>query len=136
MSQFSHSSIVLISFFYADEIPFYVNISQKNDRNTTDRIFIKDIPITFKVQIHDPSYYLNHSDISYHWNFGDGSGLFVSNNSVTTHTYTLPGNFSLNMFVRAIIPTPCGPVTPTPPFPGKCLWSDAKVNEWISYVNS
>lgn len=106
-----------IPYVVTDEIPFYVNISQKNDRNTTDRIFIKDIPITFKVQIHDPSYYLNRSDISYHWNFGDGSGLFVSNNSVTTHTYTLPGNFSLNMFVRAIIPTLCGPVTPTPPFP-------------------
>ncbi|KAJ6666588.1 hypothetical protein lerEdw1_020311 [Lerista edwardsae] len=106
-----------VVYVVTDKIPFYVNISQKNDRNTTDRIFIKDIPIIFSVQIHDPSHYLNRSEISYHWDFGDGSGAFVSNNSVSTHTYTLPGNFSLNMFVQAIIPTPCGPVTPPSPFP-------------------
>ncbi|XP_042332951.1 transmembrane glycoprotein NMB isoform X2 [Sceloporus undulatus] len=100
-----------------DKIPFYVNMSQKNDRNASDHIFIKDIPITFEVKIHDPSHYLNRSIISYHWNYGDGSGLFVSNNSVSTHTYKLPGNFSLDLSVQAIIPAPCGPVTPSPPLP-------------------
>ncbi|XP_034257871.1 transmembrane glycoprotein NMB [Pantherophis guttatus] len=97
-----------------DQIPFYVNISQKNNRNISDFIFIKDIPIMFDVRIHDPSHYLNHSAISYHWNFGDGSGSFVSNNSISTHTYTLLGNFSADLSVQAIIPVPCGPVTPSP----------------------
>ncbi|KAG8139094.1 hypothetical protein E2320_001875 [Naja naja] len=97
-----------------DQIPFYVNISQKNNRNVSDFIFIKDIPIIFDVRIHDPSHYLNHSDISYHWNFGDGSGSFVSNNSISTHTYTLLGNFSADLTVQAIIPVPCGPVTASP----------------------
>ncbi|KAM6451484.1 transmembrane glycoprotein NMB [Liasis olivaceus] len=103
-----------VIYVVTDQIPFSVNISQKNNRNVSDFIFIKDIPIMFDVQIHDPSHYLNHSAISYHWNFGDDSGLFVSNNSDSTHTYTLLGNFSANLSVQAIIPAPCGPVTASP----------------------
>ncbi|KAF7237752.1 Protein QNR-71 [Varanus komodoensis] len=110
----SSASVVYV---VTDKIPFYVNISQKNDRNASDFIFIKDIPITFDVQLHDPSNYLNRSAIFYHWNYGDGSGAFVSNSSTSMHTYTLLGNFSLDLSVQAIIPIPCGPVTPTPPLP-------------------
>uniref|UniRef100_A0A8D0GK77 Glycoprotein nmb n=1 Tax=Sphenodon punctatus TaxID=8508 RepID=A0A8D0GK77_SPHPU len=100
-----------------DKIPLFVNLSQENYRNASDFIFIKDSPITFDVKIHDPSHYLNHSVISYKWDFGDGSGSFVSNSPVSTHTYTLMGNFSLNLTVQAMIPVPCGSVTPTPPQP-------------------
>nr|XP_033786767.1 transmembrane glycoprotein NMB isoform X2 [Geotrypetes seraphini] len=122
-----HTPVAKSSGIYivTDQIPFYVNISQKNDRNTSDGIFIKDSPITFDVRIHDPSKYLNASAISYKWNFGDGSGSFVSNNPLTSHTYTLQGNFSLNLTVKAAVPGPCMPVpsslevvlyaTPTPP---------------------
>lgn len=127
----NHNLILLLDFiFYADKIPFYVNMTQKNDRNASDYIFIKDIPITFDVQIHDPSHYLNRSAISYRWNFGDGSGLFVSNSSVQMHTYTLLGNFSLDLSVHALIPAPCGPPTPLPPTPlppGKRPWLQAKL---------
>lgn len=100
-----------------DQIPLYVNLSQKNDRNASDSVFIKDAPITFDVKIHDPSHYLNNSAISYKWDYGDGSGSFISNSPISTHTYTLQGNFSLNLTVQAIIPVPCGPATPTPPLP-------------------
>ncbi|XP_053266173.1 transmembrane glycoprotein NMB [Podarcis raffonei] len=106
-----------VVYVVTDKIPFYVNMTQKNDRNASDYIFIKDIPITFDVQIHDPSHYLNRSAISYRWNFGDGSGLFVSNSSVQMHTYKLLGNFSLDLSVHALIPAPCGPPTPLPPTP-------------------
>lgn len=118
-----------------DKIPVIVSMFQKHDRNISDSIFIKDSPITFDVKIHDPSYYLNNSAISYKWNFGDGSGLFVASGSSTSHTYTLQGNFTLNLTVQAIIPVPCRPVTPTAPPPtsaGKHLsnstgiWSYAK----------
>ncbi|XP_053122119.1 transmembrane glycoprotein NMB isoform X2 [Hemicordylus capensis] len=116
-SRASYVPVTTVNVVYVltDKIPFHVKISQKNDRNASDHIFIKDQPITFEVQIHDPSHYLNDSVITYHWNFGDGSGSFVSNNSVFMHTYTLLGNFSLNLSVQAIIPTTCGPITPTPP---------------------
>ncbi|XP_009084596.3 transmembrane glycoprotein NMB [Serinus canaria] len=100
-----------------DKIPVIVSMFQKHDRNISDSIFIKDSPITFDVKIHDPSYYLNNSAISYKWNFGDGSGLFVASGSSTSHTYTLQGNFTLNLTVQAIIPVPCRPVTPTAPPP-------------------
>ncbi|XP_062979896.1 transmembrane glycoprotein NMB isoform X2 [Elgaria multicarinata webbii] len=106
-----------VVYVVTDKIPFYVNISQKNDRNASDHIFIKDIPITFDVQLHDPSNYLNHSFISYHWNYGDGSGSFVSNSSTSMHTYALLGNFSFDLSVEAFIPVPCGPVTSPPPRP-------------------
>lgn len=100
-----------------DKIPVFVSMFQKHDRNISDSIFIKDSPITFDAKIHDPSYYLNNSAISYKWNFGDGSGLFVASGSSTSHTYTLQGNFTLNLTVQAIIPVPCKPVTPTAPPP-------------------
>ncbi|KAG8443018.1 hypothetical protein GDO86_011728 [Hymenochirus boettgeri] len=114
-----HSPVAKASLVYVvtEQIPFYVNISQKNDRNTSDNIFIKDSPIMFDIRIHDPSHYLNNSILSYSWNFGDGSGSFVSNNPVTTHTYTLLGNFSLNLTVKAAIPGPCTPVPTTPVAP-------------------
>lgn len=125
--------------FYLDTIPFYVNISQKNDRNTSDHIFIKDMPITFTVHIHDPSHYLNNSAISYHLNYGDGSGLFVTNSSISTHTYKLIGNFSLGLSVQAMIPGPCSPVTPPAPLPtspGKSLWLRADGNKLINDASS
>ncbi|XP_029444939.1 transmembrane glycoprotein NMB [Rhinatrema bivittatum] len=114
-----HTPVAKSSGIYVvtDQIPFYVNISQKNDRNASDGIFIKDSPIMFDVRIHDPSKYLNTSAISYKWNFGDGSGSFVSNNPLISHTYTLLGNFSLNLTVKAAVPGPCHPVTPTPAVP-------------------
>ncbi|KAM4705141.1 LOW QUALITY PROTEIN: transmembrane glycoprotein NMB-like [Rhinophrynus dorsalis] len=100
-------------YIVTDQIPFYVNISQKNDRNSSDNIFIKDSPITFDVKIHDPSNYLNKSVLSFQWNFGDGSGSFVSNNPLSSHNYTLLGNFSLNLTIKAAIPGPCKPFTST-----------------------
>ncbi|KAM8967596.1 transmembrane glycoprotein NMB isoform 2-T2 [Pelodytes ibericus] len=101
-------------YIVTDQIPFYVNISQKNDRNASDNIFIKGSPITFGVNLHDPSHYLAKSVVSFDWSFGDGNGSLISNNPVSNHTYTLHGNFSLNLTIKAAIPGPCLPVTPTP----------------------
>uniref|UniRef100_A0A8C3L710 Glycoprotein nmb n=1 Tax=Chrysolophus pictus TaxID=9089 RepID=A0A8C3L710_CHRPC len=117
-----HSTYVPIArasttYVVTDKIPLFVSMSQKHDRNISDSIFIKDSPITFDVKIHDPSYYLNNSAISYKWNFGDGSGLFVESSATTSHTFALQGNFTLNLTVQAIIPVPCKPVTPTPSLP-------------------
>lgn len=112
---------------------------QKHDRNISDSIFIKDSPITFDVRIHDPSYYLNNSAISYKWNFGDGSGLFVASSPVVSHTYTLQGNFTPNLTVQAIIPVPCKPVTPTAPLPtsaGKSLLNSNDIQSYAKTLNS
>uniref|UniRef100_A0A8C3ECZ0 Glycoprotein nmb n=1 Tax=Corvus moneduloides TaxID=1196302 RepID=A0A8C3ECZ0_CORMO len=124
-----HSGFVPIArakaiYSVTDKIPVFVSMFQKHDRNISDSIFIKDSPITFDVKIHDPSYYLNNSAISYKWNFGDGSGLFVASGSSTSHTYTLQGNFTMNLTVQAIIPVPCKPVTPTAPPPTSAVMTE------------
>uniref|UniRef100_F6YRV9 Transmembrane glycoprotein NMB n=1 Tax=Monodelphis domestica TaxID=13616 RepID=F6YRV9_MONDO len=100
-----------------DEIPVFVNMSQKNDRNSSDDIFIKDLPIKFDVHVHDPGHFLNTSAIYYKWEFGDNSGLFVSNSSAFSHTYTLNGSFVLNLTIQAVVPGPCPPPSPRPPTP-------------------
>ncbi|KAM8982039.1 transmembrane glycoprotein NMB [Sarcophilus harrisii] len=100
-----------------DEIPVFVNMSQKNDRNSSDDIFIKDLPILFDVHLHDPSHFLNTSAIHYKWKFGDNSGLFVSSSAVFNHTYTLNGSFILNLTVQAAVPGPCPGPSPSPPTP-------------------
>ncbi|XP_057406502.1 transmembrane glycoprotein NMB isoform X2 [Balaenoptera acutorostrata] len=98
-----------------DQIPVFVTMSQKNNRNSSDETFLKDLPITFDVLIHDPSHFLNESAIFYKWNFGDNTGLFVSNNHTLNHTYVLNGTFSLNLTVQATVPAPCPSPSPRPP---------------------
>ncbi|VTJ84795.1 Hypothetical predicted protein [Marmota monax] len=104
-----------------DEIPVFVTMSQKNDRNSSDETFLRDLPIKFDVLIHDPSHFLNESAIDYKWNFGDNTGLFVSNNHTLNHTYVLNGTFNLNLTVHAAVPGPCPPPSPRPPKPTSLL---------------
>ncbi|XP_007944119.1 transmembrane glycoprotein NMB [Orycteropus afer afer] len=104
-----------------DQIPILVTMSQKNDRNSSDETFLKDLPIKFDVLIHDPSHFLNESAIKYKWNFGDNTGLFVSNNHISNHTYVLNGTFSLNLTVQAAVPGPCSLPSSRPPKPDPSL---------------
>ncbi|XP_023609619.1 transmembrane glycoprotein NMB isoform X2 [Myotis lucifugus] len=108
-------------YLVTDQILVFVNMSQKNDRNASDETFLRDIPILFNVLIHDPSHFLSESAINYKWNFGDNTGLFVSNNRTLNHTYVLNGTFSLNLTVQAAVPGPCPSPTPRPPKPTPSL---------------
>ncbi|KFV15005.1 Protein QNR-71, partial [Tauraco erythrolophus] len=128
-----HSAYVPIAranatYVITDKIPISVNMFQKHDRNISDYIFIKGSPIIYNVKIHDPSYYLNNSAISYKWNFGDGSGLYVVSSPTTSHIYTVQGNFTPNVNVQAIIPVPCRPVTPTASLPTSAVMTAASSN--------
>ncbi|XP_022359005.1 transmembrane glycoprotein NMB isoform X1 [Enhydra lutris kenyoni] len=106
-----------------DHVPVFVTMYQKNDRNLSDETFLRDLPIMFSVLIHDPSHFLNESAINYKWNFGDNTGLFVSNNPTLNHTYVLNGTFSLNLTVQAAVPGPCPSPSPKPPKPTSPLSS-------------
>ncbi|XP_048195649.1 transmembrane glycoprotein NMB isoform X1 [Perognathus longimembris pacificus] len=97
-----------------DQIPVFVTMFQKNDRNSSDETFLRDLPIVFDVLIHDPSHFLNNSAIYYKWNFGDNTGLFISNNHTSNHTYVLNGTFNLNLTVQAAVPRPCPSPLSTP----------------------
>ncbi|XP_005997158.2 protein QNR-71 [Latimeria chalumnae] len=119
-------------FDVTDKIPFFVQISQKNDVNIFDKVFIKDLKVIFDVRIHDPSNYLKNSNVSYKWDFGDSRRL-ASNSSVVTHTYTRVGKFHPQLTIRAIIPVPCGPVTQTPfPFTSESTTASATTTEQMT----
>ncbi|XP_072507018.1 transmembrane glycoprotein NMB [Notamacropus eugenii] len=115
-------------YMVTDEILVFVNMSQKNDRNSSDDIFIKDLPVVFDVHLHDPSHFLNTSTIHYKWEFGDNSGLFISSGPVFNHTYTLNGTFSLNLTVQASAPGPCPRPSPSPPTPTSPYFIVSTVN--------
>ncbi|XP_036309608.1 transmembrane glycoprotein NMB [Pipistrellus kuhlii] len=108
-------------YLVTDQILVFVNMSQKNDRNASDETFLRDIPILFNVLIHDPSHFLSGSIISYRWNFGDNTGLYISNHRTLNHTYVFNGTFSVNLTVQAAVPGPCPSPTPRPPKPTPSL---------------
>ncbi|XP_044149950.1 protein QNR-71-like isoform X2 [Bufo gargarizans] len=112
----NHYPVATASSIYVvtDQIPFYVNLTQKNDQNSSDSIFIKDSPIKFDIHIHDPSNYLKNSELTFDWDYGDGNGSSASNNPVSSHIYTMLGSFRANLTIKAAIPGLCKPVTPTP----------------------
>lgn len=109
---------------------------QKNDRNLSDETFLRDLPIMFNVLIHDPSHFLNESAIYYKWNFGDNTGLFVSNNPTLNHTYVLNGTFSLNLTVQAAVPGPCPSPSPKPPEPTSPLCKCFPGDLWGAFFNT
>ncbi|RXM27623.1 Protein QNR-71 [Acipenser ruthenus] len=103
-------------YFVTDQIPFIVNISQKNAQNASDNVFIKDSDIVFNVKIHDPSNYLKKAEVSYKWDFSDGNKL-TTRSSIATHAYSQLVNYTVKLTIEAIFKVPCGPATPTPMSP-------------------
>ncbi|KAJ8258219.1 hypothetical protein GJAV_G00194490 [Gymnothorax javanicus] len=119
-------------FTITDQVPFTLSLSQVNDVNVSDQCFVQNRAITFSISLHDPSRYLSDADITFNWDFGDGSGTLISRELSVTHTYTSAGAYQPRLALQAIIPKPgCAtpanvptaanptpaPVTSTPPGP-------------------
>ncbi|XP_072105486.1 premelanosome protein a isoform X2 [Mobula birostris] len=101
-------------FTVTDQIPFSVDISQISDLNDADNSFIQNRAILFEIKLHDPSQYLKDAEVSFNWDFGDGSGTLISQMHTVTHIYLSTGVFKPRVVLQAAIPSSvCSTANPT-----------------------
>ncbi|XP_061430550.1 melanocyte protein PMEL isoform X2 [Lethenteron reissneri] len=116
-------------FTVTDQVPFSVELSQSavaaagsgqekeeavggEDARSSGPLlrrqrFVAGPNVLFEARLHDPSGFLRGADVSFSWDFGDGSGLLISRLAHALHSYAGPGAYAARLAVQATVPAPC-----------------------------
>ncbi|CAM9609562.1 unnamed protein product [Lampetra fluviatilis] len=116
-------------FTVTDQVPFSVELSQSavavagsgqeeeeavggEDARSSGPLlrpqrFVAGPNVLFEARLHDPSGFLRGADVSFSWDFGDGSGLLISRLAHALHSYAGPGAYAARLAVQVTVPAPC-----------------------------
>jgi uncharacterized membrane protein len=87
----THSAIITVQVFPAPDIPPIASFTFSPSNPLVGQSVVFDASSS-----HDPDGFVQ----QYSWNFGDGTGLFISSTPFINHSFSSPGNYTVSLTVE------------------------------------